>query len=246
MFDKPDEPEDIFSGTESTPPPKPLVTPPVPSRPAMPASPPPAAPPRPPMPPAAAPTRPVAPSAPAPMPMPMPTHDESTAPNIPWKLILIIIGIVAVIAIAAGLSWWLLSSHQPPPVGVPNVSNAVNETVGGNTSTPPTTNAAVPTTPTATTPTTTPTTTTPPVSTVDTDKDGLTDVQEAQLGTDPNNPDTDGDGLFDAEEVNVYQTDPLNPDTDGDGFSDGAEVKNGYNPNGSGKLPNAPGTVPTP
>jgi len=70
----------------------------------------------------------------------------------------------------------------------------------------------------------------------DKDHDGLSDAEEAKLGTNPNNVDTDGDGLFDREEVKVYKTDPLNPDTDGDGFSDGDEVKNGYNPNGPGKL----------
>jgi len=60
---------------------------------------------------------------------------------------------------------------------------------------------------------------------VDTDGDGLTDEEEARLGTDPRNPDTDGDGLTDGEEVNIYKTDPLNPDTDYDRLSDGKEVK---------------------
>lgn len=59
---------------------------------------------------------------------------------------------------------------------------------------------------------------------VDTDGDGLTDAQEADLGTDPNNADTDGDGLTDGDEVNQYGTDPLKADTDGDGLNDGAEV----------------------
>jgi hypothetical protein len=36
---------------------------------------------------------------------------------------------------------------------------------------------------------------------VDRDGDGLTDAEEALLGTDPNNPDTDGDGLPDGWEV---------------------------------------------
>ena len=49
--------------------------------------------------------------------------------------------------------------------------------------------------------------------------------------------DTDKDTLSDYNEIYVYKTDPFNPDTDGDGFKDGAEVKNGYNPNGPGKLP---------
>lgn len=42
----------------------------------------------------------------------------------------------------------------------------------------------------------------------DTDNDGLTDLQEAWLGTNPNNPDTDGDGVTDGDEVFVYHTDP--------------------------------------
>jgi outer membrane protein OmpA-like peptidoglycan-associated protein len=59
---------------------------------------------------------------------------------------------------------------------------------------------------------------------VDSDFDGLTDAEEAALGTDPYNPDTDGDGLTDGEEVHVYHTDPLNPDSDWDGLKDGDEV----------------------
>ncbi|MGN7515356.1 MAG: gliding motility-associated C-terminal domain-containing protein, partial [Allomuricauda sp.] len=57
---------------------------------------------------------------------------------------------------------------------------------------------------------------------VDTDGDGLTDGEEATLGTSPTNPDTDGDGLTDGEEVLVEDdpateavpenaTDPLDP-----------------------------------
>lgn len=71
---------------------------------------------------------------------------------------------------------------------------------------------------------------------IDSDKDGLDDVRERELGTDPFNPDTDGDGLIDGDEVIIWKTDPLNPDTDGDGYSDGVEVKSGYNPLGPGKL----------
>ena len=64
----------------------------------------------------------------------------------------------------------------------------------------------------------------------DSDFDGLTDPQENQLGTDPNNPDTDGDGLKDGAEVFVYETDPLDVDTDDGGISDGDEVANGTQP----------------
>lgn len=49
------------------------------------------------------------------------------------------------------------------------------------------------------------------------------------------NLDSDNDGLIDLEELS-FGTDLNNPDTDGDRYSDGEEVKNGYNPNGPGKL----------
>jgi len=71
---------------------------------------------------------------------------------------------------------------------------------------------------------------------VDSDKDGLDDIREEELGTDPNNSDTDSDGLDDASEVLIWKTNPNNPDTDGDGYSDGVEIKAGYNPLGPGKI----------
>ncbi|MDX1804054.1 MAG: Ig-like domain-containing protein [Alcanivorax sp.] len=52
----------------------------------------------------------------------------------------------------------------------------------------------------------------------DPDGDGLTNQQEQQLGSDPNNPDTDGDGIRDGDEVGA---DPSSPkDIDGDGIPD--------------------------
>ncbi|HUF60921.1 MAG TPA: LamG-like jellyroll fold domain-containing protein [Verrucomicrobiales bacterium] len=58
----------------------------------------------------------------------------------------------------------------------------------------------------------------------DEDGDGLSDAEEHDLGTDPNNADTDGDGLEDGHEVATLGSDPTNPDTDGDGLSDGEEA----------------------
>ena len=54
---------------------------------------------------------------------------------------------------------------------------------------------------------------------IDTDGDGLSDEEEGELGTDPNDPDTDGDGVNDYDEV-LWGINPLNPDTDGDGLND--------------------------
>jgi hypothetical protein len=92
----------------------------------------------------------------------------------------------------------------------------------------------------------------------DDDEDGLSNQEEIEIGTDPDNPDTDGDGFNDGWEVNngydpldpndpdpdgdddgdglsnhdEYEngTDPHDPDTEGDGFNDGWEVDNGYDP----------------
>lgn len=86
----------------------------------------------------------------------------------------------------------------------------------------------------------------------DSDSDGLTDADEASLGTDPSRVDSDGDGWVDGAEVDcgadpldvasscapadsdgdgrsddeerARGTDPANPDTDGDGYSDGQEA----------------------
>lgn len=70
----------------------------------------------------------------------------------------------------------------------------------------------------------------------DKDRDGLTDQEEQELGTNEREFDSDADLINDGDEVKIYKTDPLSRDTDGDGFSDGTEIRNGYNPNGEGTL----------
>ena len=57
----------------------------------------------------------------------------------------------------------------------------------------------------------------------DPDEDGLTNDEEAEIGTNPNNPDTDLDGLTDGAE-NAGPTDALDADTDDDGINDGDEM----------------------
>jgi hypothetical protein len=67
----------------------------------------------------------------------------------------------------------------------------------------------------------------------DADGDGLTDDQEASLGTDPHDPDTDGDGMPDGWEVG-YGLDPTAPDggadSDDDGYSNFEEYLAGTDP----------------
>lgn len=48
----------------------------------------------------------------------------------------------------------------------------------------------------------------------DPDEDGMTNLQEVELGTDPLNPDTDGDSVNDKDEVD-NGTDPTKADSDG-------------------------------
>ena len=81
---------------------------------------------------------------------------------------------------------------------------------------------------------------------LDSDSDGLTNLQEFQSGTDPQDSDTDDDGLSDGAESNGTlnpwssgvlgtppgsPTDPRVADTDGDGMNDGDEITNGTDPN---------------
>ena len=54
----------------------------------------------------------------------------------------------------------------------------------------------------------------------DPDGDGLSNDDEAALGTDPGNTDTDGDGISDGREV-ANLTDPLDPNDPGDPDDDG-------------------------
>ena len=74
---------------------------------------------------------------------------------------------------------------------------------------------------------------------LDSDSDGLSDLVETMLGTDPNNFDTDGDGVKDGQEdtnangiyePNLGETNALVADTDGDNVNDGYELRYGTDP----------------
>ncbi|MEX0330624.1 MAG: tandem-95 repeat protein [Puniceicoccaceae bacterium] len=56
----------------------------------------------------------------------------------------------------------------------------------------------------------------------DLDEDGVSNIDEINQGTFPDNPDSDEDGLNDGEEK-AAGTNPLNEDSDGDGILDGAD-----------------------
>lgn len=65
----------------------------------------------------------------------------------------------------------------------------------------------------------------------DSDGDGLSDIKEKDIGTNPLDPDSDKDGLNDFKEVNYYHTNPTHPNSDCDRYIDGKEVSRGSDPN---------------
>lgn len=91
---------------------------------------------------------------------------------------------------------------------------------------------------------------TQPQTTGDTDGDTLPDTWESENGLNLNDgsdalDDPDFDQLSNRDEFQ-YGTDPQNPDTDADGFRDGAEVQAGYDPNGEGRLNESNNSQSTP
>jgi hypothetical protein len=203
-----------------------------------------------------APAAPPRPSAPAPTPAPRiqttastpPMEEAQTAYTMREPILGKIILFIVLAAVLGGLgygAWWVYNNlYKGGALG-----NMIPAGTEQPATTPPTNTepAAAPTT-TEGLPETTETATTSNVTSdmnndsilfgeqIDSDKDGLDDIREKELGTDPNNADTDKDGLKDGDEVIIWHTNPLNPDTDGDGYLDGEEVQNGYNPLGPGKL----------
>ena len=113
------------------------------------------------------------------------------------KIIIVVIAIIVLGAILGGGLWLYVQVYGNPVADIISVTESEQ------------------------TPTEQPTTTTPVIQEqieeqkaeeqispiADSDEDGLSDIREKELGTDP-----------------------LNPDTDGDGYNDGEEVANGYSP----------------
>ena len=167
---------------------------------------------------------------------PMPISDIRRGAS---KLLLVII-VVLVLGIGGGVYAMFFRTKSTAPALIPESpkNNVVTSPVNQPAPAPQLAPQQIPEQPTVPTPE--PTQPIQPPEQVnlptDSDGDGLSDIEEAQLGTNPNSADTDKDGLIDYEEAKIYHTDPKNPDTDGDSFLDGQEVKGGYDPNGPGKL----------
>ncbi|RYV03099.1 hypothetical protein SOPP22_05925 [Shewanella sp. OPT22] len=70
----------------------------------------------------------------------------------------------------------------------------------------------------------------------DFDGDGLKDIEEEKLGTDPALADTDSDGLSDKLEVE-QGTSPHSSDSDSDGYTDAYEIEVGTDPNNAEESP---------
>lgn len=116
------------------------------------------------------------------------------------KSVYLIVGGVIFIVVLAGVGYWVTSSVSnkvPAPVVV--------------TPPPPTPTTETPVLPSETTPTTTPETTV-----------ACTIVRSGV--------DSDSDGLTDVEEGDIYHSNTYSPDTDGDKFLDGNEVFHLYSP----------------
>jgi len=137
------------------------------------------------------------------------------------KKIFVVIFLVLIIGAVLGLAGWYAYNQfivSPPDLAEQILNNsAINQNIDQNVNQNINQNVE-------------------PPAPIDSDRDSLSDEEEAMYGTDPLKADSDSDGLTDRDEAKVFETDPTNPDSDGDGFLDGEEVRNGYDPKGPGKL----------
>jgi hypothetical protein len=121
--------------------------------------------------------------------------------------------------------------------GVDDTAIDTTSAPGDDDPSPTTTSTAPPTT-------AAPSTTIDP--TLDTDGDGLTDVEEiGTYGTNPGTYDTDGDTVSDYLEAKDGYSDPFDPDTDGDGYND-SEQFDGYDPRDPNSYPGGPSPTSPP
>ena len=172
----------------------------------------------------------------APMPMPMSAGSEGVlaAPLGGHKTLITVIVVLSLIIVGGGAVWAYTTFINPSTPVVPTTAVVVpTSTVNNTTNTTQTSTTTIDTTNSATS-TDSRILFGEPV--LDTDSDGLDDSVERERGTNMLAWDSDGDTLSDGDEVLTWKTDPLKADTDGDTYEDASEIKNGYNPNGPGKL----------
>lgn len=151
------------------------------------------------------------------------TEPGSEGSKISGKIIFIVVAVIIVVALAAGAYYYFqMRSDRVDEVMPEQEIDQTEQQAEEEPAELPDSTIIEPEQPTA--------------AELDSDKDGLTDQEENELGTNPFLKDTDNDNLFDFEEVETYNTDPLNPDSDNDTYLDGEEVTNGFNPLGPGKL----------
>lgn len=172
---------------------------------------------------AVAPSVPVTPTTIAPSTVIFTMPDKFLIPDKPkfWTLTKIWIVIGTVLLILGGVVVWVVvAPRQAAPVPPPTTAPPVDTNIVEPPTLPPVTDTN--TAPVVETPVEAPVETPPavPVAVVL-----------------PRSIDTDGDGLTDIEEV-LFGTDPNKSDTDDDGYPDLAELLQGYNPAGEGKLAN--------
>ena len=150
--------------------------------------------------------------------------------TLPKSKTLILLGAAAVlILVVAGAVWYTQSSNSASEVASQPATTKASTTASPTTpSTSDTTSqiaTATPDSSTSATGSTTPSNNALPTQGTSPLASGLSPAISYV-----DSVDSDKDGLTDVEEKTVYHTDPNKTDTDGDGYLDGQEVKNLYDP----------------
>jgi hypothetical protein len=78
---------------------------------------------------------------------------------------------------------------------------------------------------------------------VDSDNDGVTDIQEIKIGTNPHERDSDGDGIPDGAEINILKTNPTEKTSEKEAFRPRPALPT-YNPVFTHNKPSVPGVAP--
>ncbi len=173
-------------------------------------------------------------------PMPMPANVNSdgvlSAPLGGHKALITVIVLLSVIIIGGGAAWAYFTFINPKDIQVLSNNNVILPVTSTSNNIPETQPFVTSTEDVVQGATSTDSLILFGEPILDTDSDGLDDNVEKEKGTNMLAWDSDGDTLSDGDEVLTWKTNPLKADTDGDTYEDAAEIKNGYNPNGDGKL----------